>query len=131
MAHAAVWPTTQVLLVKTIAPAAVAEGAPVREGNAFASLDGVELTAPCQCAATGTEIAQFQAGCEFHRIEPEGTCKCHEGFMGEQCEIQKKCPDPATCQHEPWASVQSASSIKIEIQREQTASKSNEYIAWT
>lgn len=65
MAHAAVWPTTQVLLVKTIAPAAVAEGAPVREGNAFASLDGVELTAPCQCAATGTEIAQFQAGCEF------------------------------------------------------------------
>ena len=27
-----------------------------------------------------------------------GTCKCHEGFMGQQCEIEKKCPDPETCQ---------------------------------
>eukprot|EP00435_Cladocopium_sp_Y103_P004701 s3148_g1.t1 len=25
-----------------------------------------------------------------------GTCKCHEGFMGTQCEIEKKCPDPGS-----------------------------------
>lgn len=28
-----------------------------------------------------------------------GTCKCHEGFMGMQCEVEKKCPDPDCSGH--------------------------------